>query len=72
MALDFGSFVGLLIKAIPEAEVATVVDDFVDAEIAKGGTEIHALVKTLLDKAYGTTIATATPAEKPLSTSVGG
>ena len=64
MAFDLSSITGLILKSIPEAEVAAVVDSFVDAEIAKGGAELKTLIKALLDKVYGTSIATV-----PISTS---
>ena len=50
-----------ILKVIPEAEVAGFVDSLVDSEVAKLATELNALVKTALDKTYGTNVATATP-----------
>lgn len=64
MPFDLSSITGLILKSIPEAQVAAVVDSFVDAEVAKGGAELKVLVKALLDKVYGTSMVTA-----PLSTS---
>jgi hypothetical protein len=65
MAFDFSS----ILKLVPEATISNLIDETVDAELVKAGTALKALVKTELDKAYGTSVATAAPAAPPLTTS---
>lgn len=63
--------IGALLKVIPESTVSGFIDNLVDAEIGKASAALKTLIKEGLDKAYGTSIATASPAApaSPISTS---
>jgi hypothetical protein len=64
MAFDFST----LLQAIPETQVNSFIDGIVDAELLKVGTTLKSLIKTALDKTYGTSLA-AVPSAPPLVTS---
>ena len=67
MAFDLST----LLQAIPETQVNSFIDGIVDAELLKVGTTLKSLIKTALDKTYGTSLAAApsAPSAPPLVTS---